>query len=579
MTASVAAKLRQKSTEITISVDQKETVDQAEAALAVFGGVYVKARRLIHVVRDKSEHTSEASGITYPEGFPVILPVKPQRLREMLGCAATWFEARKGKGGKIKLVEVQCPAWVVATLEQRDQWELPWLDGISGTPIFRADGTVCSEPGYDPKSRLIYDPGLASFPAIKERPTLDDARRAYATLADPFFDFPFVADYDEAATIAVILTVLARSAIPGLTPMFACEATIRGSGKGLLFDTCAMINTGTIAPKCPPNTNEDEFRKAMLATAIESPSIMMIDNAEGTVGSPTFAMMLTSGTVKDRLLGVSETRTVPVRFVTLITGNNLHWRSDLGRRVISIQLDPKCENPEDRRGFRHPNLLEHVRRTRPELVAAALTILRAYVVAGKPSHGEPAMGSFYEWDALIRGAIIWASGKDPCAGIQRIREQGDEDRDQLSTLLDAWHDCFGSEPKSTAEVVKQAEERRVMSSELLYPELHAAIGAYCKSGKPETRRLGYVLRQYRGRIAGGLAIQKADGVGHGGAVRYRVTRLSGGDGGDGGDISNPADGQNRGDSLITPTETSPPSQPSPPLEVWEGGVPGDEGSP
>ena len=41
---------------------------------------------------------------------------------------------------------------------------------------------------------------------------------------------------------------------------------------------------------------------------------------------------------------------------------------------------------------------------RTGIVAAILTILRAYHVAGRPKHTHPPMGSFEGWDALIRGA-------------------------------------------------------------------------------------------------------------------------------------------------------------------------------
>jgi hypothetical protein len=42
------------------------------------------------------------------------------------------------------------------------------------------------------------------------------------------------------------------------------------------------------------------------------------------------------------------------------------------------------EHPEERTGFKYPDLLGYVTSNRGELLAAVLTILRASFVAGKP---------------------------------------------------------------------------------------------------------------------------------------------------------------------------------------------------
>jgi hypothetical protein len=80
--------------------------------------------------------------------------------------------------------------------------------------------------------------------------------------------------------------------------------------------------------------------------------------------------------------------------------------------VVPIDLDPKVEHPEDRK-FKRADLIGYVQENRPRLVAAALTVLRAFVVAGWPAHGQPPKGSFEAWDQLVRSAIIWAGGADP----------------------------------------------------------------------------------------------------------------------------------------------------------------------
>ena len=75
-------------------------------------------------------------------------------------------------------------------------------------------------------------------------------------------------------------------------------------------------------------------------------------------------------------------------------------------------MDAGVEFPEDRE-FRRPDLLGYVRQHRGQLVAAALTMLRAFHVADRPGHGKPAKGSFETWDALVRACIIWCEMPDP----------------------------------------------------------------------------------------------------------------------------------------------------------------------
>ncbi len=81
---------------------------------------------------------------------------------------------------------------------------------------------------------------------------------------------------------------------------------------------------------------------------------------------------------------------MPLEVTWLATGNNLRLTGDTPRRCLYVRLESTLERPERRRDFRHPRLLEWLRRRRPRLLPAALTLLRAYVAAGRPDLGLPA---------------------------------------------------------------------------------------------------------------------------------------------------------------------------------------------
>jgi putative DNA primase/helicase len=205
--------------------------------------------------------------------------------------------------------------------------------------------------------------------------------------------------------------------------------------------------------------------------------------------------------------------TASLRPVWAVTGNNVQLKGDLGRRVVPIDLDPEVEHPEDRM-FRRGDLLGYVDEHRSRFVVAALTVLRAFVIAGRPAHGMPPKGSFESWDRLVRGALIWAGGVDPLGGVQRIREQADEDLDRLRALLVAWHGLLGGASLTLTDAILRAGDSG---------DLRDALAVYCPSGKPEAKLIGYALRKAHGRVVGDLALRR-DGVDRNGRARWAVNR-------------------------------------------------------
>jgi len=488
---------------ILITTDHHYVVDQALSALVAFGGVYVRARTLVHLVRDRDK----GSATTYPDGEFVIAPVHRDHLLELLGRAARWVRGER---------DAPVPGWVASMLLARGEWpELPALDGVTGSPVLRADGTIHASRAYDRVTRIYFDPGKTSYPRIKAKATRRDAVRAIDDLLSPFCDFPFVAESDRSAVAALILSIIGRGAIDGCVPMYGIGAPTPGTGKGLLVDVAALIATGRVSPKMAP-APDDEMRKRLLTYAIAGDPIVTIDNVSVPLGGASLAMALTAGVVTDRVLGRSEKRTVPLRAVFTATGNNLQYKGDLGRRVVPIDLDPRCEHPEDRQTWRHSDLVSYVRRQRPRLVVAALTLLRAYTLAGRPAHGKPPKGSFEAWDRLVRGCILWVGAADPLGGVSRIRAQADDDVDRLRALHAAWYGQFGGRAVTVAEAVDKAGSAG---------PLYDALVAYCRD-KPNSLHVGFALRKLRDRVVGGRRLER-ESINRNGIARWRVRGMRG----------------------------------------------------
>jgi len=88
------------------------------------------------------------------------------------------------------------------------------------------------------------------------------------------------------------------------------------------------------------------------------------------------------------------------------TGNNLVVIGDMTRRTLVCSLDAGVERPENRT-FKAPDPIDVVRGDRAKYVVAALTVLRAYHVAGRPEQGTIPLGSFEVWSRRVRDALIW----------------------------------------------------------------------------------------------------------------------------------------------------------------------------
>jgi len=114
---------------------------------------------------------------------------------------------------------------------------------------------------------------------------------------------------------------------------------------------------------------------------------------------------ITSPSYKDRILGESTTQELPNKALFLMTGNNLVLTGDTYRRVLIVRLDAQQEQPFTREFAFNP--LDEVINNRQQMVVAALTIVRAYITAGRPKAAPGRIASFELWDDLVRQPLCW----------------------------------------------------------------------------------------------------------------------------------------------------------------------------
>jgi hypothetical protein len=449
--------------------------------------------------------SSKLAGIVLPQGTPTIATVPDSILSMLLASAADWRGARTSRDGTLEWKAAHPPDRTVRQVSALGAWPgVRVLEAVVEAPVLRPDGTVLDRPGYDAATGLLYVPN-AQFESVLEKPTQADARQACADLLEVVEEFPFAGPAHRSAWLAGLLTLFCRFAFEGCAPIEVIEAPERGAGKGLLVDVQGEIATGRPLPVMPQTSEDEELRKRITSLALAGVRAVLLDNVT-KLGGPVLDAALTSTVWSDRMLGVNRNVTLPLLMTWTATGNNVRLIGDIVRRINLVRLEPDCEQPDARTGFRHHPLIPWVRENRPKLVRAALTILRAYVADGRPTVPMTAWGRFEAWSDLVRASLIWAGQPDPYQTRAKL-EEADTEGAALLVLFEGL--------SAIMQAIGRADRKSVSAGELAdhlaenidhHKPLRAAIAELVQvqgAKGPTPRELGYLLRKCVGKVRGG----------------------------------------------------------------------------
>jgi hypothetical protein len=196
--------------------------------------------------------------------------------------------------------------------------------------------------------------------------------------------------------------------------------------------------------------------------------------------------------------------TVSTRTLFLSSGNNVGPVQDMTRRCITIHLDPGCEVPATR-SFRRPELVLEVLRERERYVAAALTIVRAWIVAGRPMNACKSMAGYGDWSNLCRQPLLWLGLADAAQSTFEAMAE-DPDRETLDRLLTGWQLAFGKTPAMVRDAV------RVSTFGDDHADLREVLHDIAdERGEINRRRLGWWIKRQAGRIVNGRRFVRASG--------------------------------------------------------------------
>ena len=422
-------------------------------------------------------------------------------------------------------VDVDPPNLLVRmALTRGRRWAYPHVSGIITTPTLRPDGSLLSTPGYDPPSELYLLPSL-QLPPIVERPTRQDALAALAKLKDLFCEFSFRDKGKDglekklncSVSVSALLTALLRGSLP-TAPIYLIRADTPGTGKSHLVDVIAMVATGQYCPVITASKGIEETEKRLGSVLLGAIPIFSLDNCTYDLEGELLCQLTERPVVNVRILGRSEMPPCECRSTVFATGNNITFRGDMVRRGLVCNLEALDERPELR--VFQKDALEVAADNRGTYVAAALTIVRAYLAASAPSVCGP-FGSYAAWSKMVRSPLIWLDEPDPVISMESIRDE-DAVLNSIREFIHLWLD-YGLDvgtPYLTVSIVEEAcTAPPHYWGPMSFKQFLLRVAA--SKGDPNTvsvERLGHWLRKISGRI---VRLIDAQGMQH----KYRLIRV------------------------------------------------------
>ena len=297
---------------------------------------------------------------------------------------------------------------VIEDMLQTIKPPLPELKKVTSIPLITADGRLVQDFGYDESSQIYrtrdVSLGNTKFGTGKNFATAQEA--VMFIFDECLVDFPFGSKQDSAHALALMLHDFARNLFGGVSPLFLLDKPLAGSGASLLSMTLLYPSLGCEVPMKVFSKSEEERRKQITTHLYGGGGPYVLDNMSGDkIDSDVLAAVLTSVWYSDRLLGGNTAPKLPNLGPWVATGNNPGFSAQLNRRFIEVRLVPKTETPHLRIGFRHHPLMPWVKENRVLLVDACITIVMAYIEAGRPAWDGTPLGSFEEFSKVMGGIL------------------------------------------------------------------------------------------------------------------------------------------------------------------------------
>lgn len=459
----------------------------------------------LFTIVDRAEQELSASGLFFQQGGMIVKVITDERgLTKVAAVNKTAlnyefngrFAWEKYDKRAKSWVPIDAPLQYAQTLCELMSYEhLPPLLSVARQPFFRDNNTLCTRSGYDAVSRVyaIFDESDYHFGDNASHADITAPKAAMLALLD---EFEFATETDRAAALCALLTAAVRASL-SKAPGILATAHSSGSGKSYLLDMAGLFASEHEPAAASFVVDDDEMRKQIIATLIESPAAIKFDEMKSDLlPIKTLLSCLSAEQVEGRLLGASKIVRPSTRTLMLFAGNNVQAVQDMCRRILTIHLDVQCETPATRDFSDDP--LNRLKENRAIYVAHALHLidwaLTQDVVLTKRLNG------FERWEMLCRRTVIALGLPDPCKNIFEQLDH-DPDREQLAAVLDAVSKVYGVSPFKVRELVD-----RTPANSDLYELLSEA--SHSKGDAIDNRLLSRWFKRNAGKVASGKRFEE-----------------------------------------------------------------------
>ncbi len=232
-------------------------------------------------------------------------------------------------------------------------------------------------------------------------PPPDEAAEALAGLLR---DFSFLTPSDRSRALAAMISPALQfgNFLREPAPFDAGEADQSQSGKGYRAKLVAAIygeELKHVSQSVGGVGSLDESFRTALASARP---FVCVDNLRGRLDSTLLESFATADTFPCRLPGGRTVEVNPRRVFVFLTSNGIESTPDLANRCAIVRI---TKRPAAYRFHEWPegDLLAHVRAHRLRYLAAAFSVVRAWVETGRLHHPEPGDHDRREW----AGVLAW----------------------------------------------------------------------------------------------------------------------------------------------------------------------------
>jgi hypothetical protein len=340
--------------------------------------------------------------------------------------------------------------------------KMPEVRAVVTTPMVAKNGYVMAGVGLDRGTKLVYriEPMLLACLPSEEELTEEHVREALQWLLEKWL---VDVNADMSSKLQAVMNALSKieRVLLRERPAWFFTAGHRGGGKTTLIGMINIAVFGRPTAAAAWSDNEEERRKALFSYLRQGVASICWDNIpRGTqISSAAIEKALTSPETSDRILGESNSETVPSTTIQDFTGNNIDSKGDMTSRRFRIVINVDRPDPENRE-FAHPDPIGWTIRHRSEILKRLYTIL-IYGCRSRPAD-QVAKTRFKDWWSLCGWPVELGASligeKIDCAALLAAGESIDEETCAAGAVLSILKSEFGLREFTAKDIVKILEE-------------------------------------------------------------------------------------------------------------------------